>query len=69
MQAVEALDYRVTVGDVAARAGLKVEVAQQGLLALASETAAHMQVSESGEIAYEFPRKFRSVLRSKYWQL
>ncbi|MEO1388793.1 MAG: hypothetical protein AAFV85_15760 [Cyanobacteria bacterium J06634_6] len=69
MQAVEALDYRVTVGDVAARAGLKVEVAQQGLLALASETAAHMQVSESGEIAYEFSRKFRSVLRSKYWQL
>ena len=69
MQAVESLGYRVTVGDVAARAGLKVEVAQQGLLALASETQGHMQVSEAGEIAYEFSRGFRGVLRNKYWQL
>lgn len=69
MQAVESLDYRVTVGDVAAKAGLNVEVAQQGLLALASETQGHMQVSESGEIAYEFPRNFRSILRNKYWQI
>ncbi|MEL6602692.1 MAG: hypothetical protein AAFP20_05630 [Cyanobacteria bacterium J06614_10] len=69
MQAVETLDYRVTVGDVAARAGLNVEVAQQGLLALASETQGHMQVSDSGEIAYEFPRNFRGALRNKYWQL
>nr|WP_228024520.1 hypothetical protein [cf. Phormidesmis sp. LEGE 11477] len=69
MQAVESLDYRVTVGDVATKAGLNVEVAQQGLLALASETQGHMQVSESGEIAYEFPRNFRGVLRNKYWQL
>ncbi|MEL7224071.1 MAG: hypothetical protein AAGL17_04205 [Cyanobacteria bacterium J06576_12] len=51
MQAVEALKYRVTVGEVAANSGLNVEVAQQGLLALASETQGHMQVSESGEIA------------------
>ena len=69
MQAVEALEYRVTVGDVAAKSGLNLEVAQQGLLALASETQAHMQVSEVGEIAYEFPKNFRGVLRSKYWQL
>lgn len=69
MQAVESLDYRVTVGDVATKAGLNVEVAQQGLLALASETQGHMQVSEGGEIAYEFPKNFRSVLRNKYWQL
>ncbi|EDX84295.1 hypothetical protein S7335_1992 [Synechococcus sp. PCC 7335] len=69
MQAVESLDYRVTVGDVATKAGLNVEVAQQGLLALASETQGHMQVSETGEIAYEFPRNFRGVLRNKYWQL
>ena len=69
MQAVEALKYRVTVGDVAARAGINVEVAQQGLLALASETQGHMQVSETGEIAYEFSRSFRSTLRNKYWQI
>ncbi len=69
MKAVESLSYRVTVGDVAARAGLNVEIAQQGLLALASETQAHLQVSEAGEIAYEFPKNFRGVLRNKYWQL
>jgi hypothetical protein len=69
MRAVEALNYRVTVGDVAAKAGLNVEVAQQGLLALASETQGHMQVAESGAIAYEFPRNFQSILRNKYWQL
>ncbi|NJM96466.1 MAG: hypothetical protein HC800_03980, partial [Phormidesmis sp. RL_2_1] len=69
MQAVESLHYRVTVGDVAARAGLNVEVAQQGLLALASQAQGHMQVSDTGEIAYEFPRNFRGVLRNKYWQL
>ena len=44
-------------------------MAEQGLLALASETQAHLQVSEAGEIAYEFPRNFRSVVRNKYWQL
>lgn len=69
MKAVESLSYRVTVGDVAAQAGLNVEVAQQGLLALASETQGHLQVSETGEIAYEFPKNFRGVLRNKYWQL
>ncbi|CAN5758855.1 hypothetical protein BH23CYA1_BH23CYA1_02680 [soil metagenome] len=69
MQAVEALDYRVTVGDVAARAGLNIATAQQGLLTLASETQGHMQVSDTGEIAYEFPRNFQGILRNKYWQL
>lgn len=69
MKAVESLKYRVTVGDVAARAGLNLATAEQGLLALASETQAHLQVSEEGEIAYEFPRNFRGVLRNKYWQL
>ena len=69
MKAVESLQYRVTVGDVAAKAGLNVEVAQQGLLALASETQAHLEVSNSGEIAYEFDKNFRGVLRNKYWQI
>ena len=69
MQAVERLDYRVTVGDVAAQAGLDIKVAQQALLVLASDTQAHLQVSEAGEIAYEFPRHFRAVLRNKFWRL
>ena len=69
MKAVESLDYRVTVGDVAAQAGLNIDVAEQGLLALASETQGHLQVSEEGKIAYAFPKNFRGVLRNKYWQL
>ncbi|MEO0539551.1 MAG: hypothetical protein AAFZ80_01665 [Cyanobacteria bacterium P01_A01_bin.105] len=69
MTAVEALDYRVTVADVAAKSGLALPLAQQGILALAADTQAHLQVAESGDVAYEFPRNFRAVLRNKYWQL
>lgn len=69
MKAVEQLGYRVTIGDVAAQAGIEVNRAQQGLLDLASEAGGHLQVTESGEIAYLFPRNFRTILRNKYWQL
>jgi hypothetical protein len=69
MTTVEQLDYRVTVGDVSARAGLDIDTTQRGLLALASEVSGNLQVSESGEIAYLFPENFRSVLRDKYFKL
>lgn len=69
LRAVETLDYRVTVGDVASQAGLDIKIAERDLLALASEASGHLQVAESGEIAYLFPRNFRTVLRNKYWQL
>jgi hypothetical protein len=68
VQAVEQLGYRVTVGDVAAQIGLDVNRSQQGLLALASDVGGHMQVAESGEIAYQFPHNLRGVLRNKYWR-
>ncbi len=66
MKAVETLDYRVTVGDIAAQGGLNVNLAQQGLLILASEAGGHLQVAESGEVAYLFPKNFRTVLRNKF---
>jgi len=69
MQAVERLGYRVTIGDVAAQAGLNTNLAQQELLALASDAGGHLQVAESGEIAYQFPRNFRAVLRNKFFRL
>lgn len=69
MTTVEQLGYRVTVGDVAAKAGLNINVAQQGLLVLASEAGGHLQVAESGDIAYLFPKNFRSVLRNKFLRL
>jgi hypothetical protein len=68
-KAVEQSGYRVTVGDVAAQAGLDVNFAQQGLLALASDAGGHLQVSDVGEIVYLFPKDFRAILRNKYWQL
>ena len=69
MQAVEKLDYRVTVGDVATQAGLNVAEASQGLLALATEAGGHLQVAEDGDIVYLFPKNFRQVLRNKNLRL
>ncbi len=69
MQAVEQLNYRVTVGDVATHTGLDVNFAQQGLLALASTANGNLQVSESGDVVYLFPRSFRAILRNKFLRL
>lgn len=69
MKAVEQLDYRVTVGDVASQAGLDINFAQAGLLTLASETGGHLQVSDNGEVVYLFSKDFRSILRNKYFWL
>ncbi|NET32253.1 MAG: hypothetical protein F6K19_09640 [Cyanothece sp. SIO1E1] len=69
MKAVEQLGHRVTVGDVATQAGLDIKIAQRDLLALAAEAGGHMQVAETGEIAYQFSQNFRSVLRNKFLRL
>lgn len=69
MQAVEALNYRVTIGDVAAKAGFDVQYAERELLTLASEAGGHLQVAESGDIAYLFPQNFRAILRQKFLRL
>jgi hypothetical protein len=69
MKSVEQLGYRVTVGDVATQAGLEVNLAQQNLLALASDAGGHLQVADTGEIVYLFPQNFRAILRNKFWKL
>jgi hypothetical protein len=69
MTAVERLGYRATVGDVAASAGISLMLAQQGLVALASETSGHLQVAESGDVVYQFSPKFRDILRQKFIQI
>ena len=68
-QAVERLGHRVTVGDVAAEAGLPLLEAQRGVLDLATAAQAHLQVAESGEIAYVFPKNLQAVLWSQSWRL
>ncbi|MFO7030104.1 hypothetical protein B9T07_08650 [Limnospira fusiformis CCALA 023] len=69
IEAVEKLGYRVSSADVAIQAGLEVNLAQQQLLALASEAGGHLQVAESGDIAFLFPQNFRAVMRNRYWRL
>ena len=68
MEAVEKLNYRVTIGDVAAQSGLDLNTAQREVLAIASETGGNIQVAESGEIAYKFAPNFREILVSRsFW--
>ena len=69
MEAVEKLNYRVTIGDVAAQSGLDLNTAQREILALASETGGNLQVAESGEIAYKFAPDFRNILISRSFKL
>ena len=69
VRSIKELNYRVTVGEVAAIAGIEINTAQQGLLALASEAGGHLQVSQSGDVVYLFPKNFLGILRNKYWQL
>jgi len=69
LNAVEKLGYRVTAGDVAVQSGLEIEMAQKGLLALASDAGGHLQVSETGEIVYLFPASVRTILLNKFWRL
>ncbi|MBR8836105.1 MAG: hypothetical protein DSM106950_19285 [Stigonema ocellatum SAG 48.90 = DSM 106950] len=69
IKAVEQLGYQVTVGDVATQSGLNVGETNQGLLALASEAGGHLQVADTGDIVYLFPKNFQTILRNKYLQL
>lgn len=69
IQAVEQLDHRVTVGDVATQAGFNINLAQQELLALATAVGAHMQVAQTGEIVYLFPQNLRAILLNKFLRL
>lgn len=69
MRAISQLDYRVTAGDVAAKTGMELQIAEQGLLALAADVGGHMQVSDEGELAYAFPRGMQGILQSKYFRL
>ncbi|MBA4446395.1 hypothetical protein FHL01_14205, partial [Cylindrospermopsis raciborskii CS-506_C] len=50
MGAIEKLGYRVTVGDVAARSGLGLAEANEGMLVLAADAGGHLQVADTGDI-------------------
>ena len=69
MRSIEELNYRVTVGDVATQSGLDLKIVQPELIKLAADTNGNLQVAETGDIAYVFPKNFRGVLQNKYWRL
>lgn len=69
MRSVEQLGYRVTVGDVATQIGLDIAQVNQSLLSLAADAGGHLQVAESGDVVYQFPRNFRDILRNKFLQI
>lgn len=65
MRAVESLQYRATVGEVASQSGLELQLAQNQLASLAAEAGGTLQVADTGDIIYEFPQNFRAILTSK----
>ena len=69
MAALEQLDHTVTAGDVAVQTGLNIQTVENDLLFLASESGAHLQVSETGDVVYRFPKNLTGRLQQKYWQL
>ncbi|XP_057777917.1 uncharacterized protein At5g03900, chloroplastic [Salvia miltiorrhiza] len=65
MDAIDSSGRRVTVGDVASKAGLKLNEAQRALQALAADTDGFLEVSDEGDVLYAFPKDYRSKLASK----
>ncbi|XP_052170668.1 uncharacterized protein At5g03900, chloroplastic [Diospyros lotus] len=69
MDAVDVCGRRVTIGDVASKAGLKVNEAQKALQALAADTDGFLEVSDEGDILYVFPKDYRSKLAAKSFRM
>ncbi|KAL0316105.1 UNVERIFIED_CONTAM: putative protein, chloroplastic [Sesamum radiatum] len=69
MDAIDACGRRVTIGDVASKAGLKLNEAQKALQALAADTNGFLEVSDEGDVLYVFPKDYRSKLAAKSFRL
>lgn len=69
MDAIDILGKRVTVGDVASKAGLQLSEAQKALQALATDTNGFLEVSDEGDVLYVFPKDYRSNLTAKSFRM
>ncbi|KAF2307628.1 hypothetical protein GH714_030360 [Hevea brasiliensis] len=69
MEAVDACGGRVTIGDVASRAGLNLNQAQKALQAVAADTDGFLEVSDEGDVLYVFPKDYRSKLTAKSFRM
>lgn len=65
MDAIDSCGRRVTIGDVASRAGLELNLAQKTLQALAADSNGFLEVSDEGDVLYVFPKDYRSNLTTK----
>jgi hypothetical protein len=68
MQVAAQRNYRVTIGEVAAVAGVPLAEARRELTLLARDTQGHLQVSEQGEIVYEFSPQWKQILEQKQFK-
>ncbi|KAE9611089.1 hypothetical protein Lalb_Chr07g0194001 [Lupinus albus] len=69
MEAVDGCGGRVTIGDVASRAGLNLNQAQKALQAIAADTDGFLEVSVEGDILYVFPKDYRLKLNTKSFRI
>ncbi|GLT94702.1 hypothetical protein SLE2022_124310 [Rubroshorea leprosula] len=69
MEAVDSCGGRVTIGDVASKAGLKLNEAQKALQALAADTDGFLEVSDEGDVLYVFPKDYRAKLAAKSFKI
>lgn len=69
MDAVDSCGGRVTIGDVASKAGLKLNEAQKALQAIAADTDGLLEVSDEGDVLYVFPKDYRSKLVAKSFRM
>ncbi|KAJ0028584.1 hypothetical protein Pint_36012 [Pistacia integerrima] len=69
MDAVDACGRRVTIGDVASKAGLTLTQAQKALQALAADADGFLEVSDEGDVLYVFPKDYRAKLAAKSFRI
>ncbi|CAM9807871.1 unnamed protein product [Ectocarpus sp. 6 AP-2014] len=65
LKAVEKAGNRAVPSDVAALAGVDLNVAKRGLVNLANIVGGDLEVSKDGDVVYNFPSNFRASLLSK----
>ncbi|CAN0237810.1 unnamed protein product [Pylaiella littoralis] len=64
LKAVEKAGNRAVPSDIAALAGVDLFVAKKGLVNLANIVGGDLEVSEDGDVVYNFPSNFRASLLS-----
>lgn len=69
MEAVDSYGGRVTIGDVASKAGLKTNEAERALQAIAADTGGFLEVSDEGDVLYVFPKDYRTKLAARSFRM